>query len=394
MPILTIKHVTTYHYKQPVAFGEHRMMLRPRDDDDQKVLESELEITPEPIRLTWTQDMFGNHVATARFADRASELRFESTIRVDHAAGRLPRCRYRGFRPNPSLCLRGERQARPRALHHAGCGAPRARSLGRRASSATDGSADTRELLVDMTQTIRRTFKHVARHEKGTQDPIQTLKLASGSCRDLAVLMIAALRSLGIAARFVSGYLHLADDDDDHHRRQHPCLGPGLRSRPRLGRLRSVERHGRESEPRSRRGRAPKPREAIPLQGTWIGDASDHLAMKVAVKVMAASADAGCEAQGFGRWRRQAGTFSSLIYFRPRSGAGKGVFDENSRGLRNLLRLPAADAHDPDAERPSFARSRPADSGSLASSILLSRPPYITTGFGNLCHVIRAPRAG
>ena len=48
MPILTIRHLTTYHYKQPVAFGEHRMMLRPRDDDDQKVLESELEITPEP----------------------------------------------------------------------------------------------------------------------------------------------------------------------------------------------------------------------------------------------------------------------------------------------------------------------------------------------------------
>jgi transglutaminase-like putative cysteine protease len=85
MAILTIRHVTTYHYKQPVAFGKHRIMLRPRDDDDQKVLESELEITPEPSQLTWTQDLFGNHVAIARFADRASELRFKSTIRVDHA---------------------------------------------------------------------------------------------------------------------------------------------------------------------------------------------------------------------------------------------------------------------------------------------------------------------
>src|ERR1700676_4260071 len=85
MPILTIRHVTTYHYKQPVAFGEHRMMLRPRDDDDQKVLEAEFKITPEPSRLAWTQDIFGNHVATARFADRASELRFENTIRLDQA---------------------------------------------------------------------------------------------------------------------------------------------------------------------------------------------------------------------------------------------------------------------------------------------------------------------
>ena len=58
MPILSIKHVTTYHYKRAVAFGEHRMMLRPRDDDDQKVIESELEITPSPKQLDWTRDSF------------------------------------------------------------------------------------------------------------------------------------------------------------------------------------------------------------------------------------------------------------------------------------------------------------------------------------------------
>ena len=85
MPIPTIRYVTAYHYKRPVAFGEHRMMLRPRDDDDQKVLESVLEITPEPCQLSWTRDIFGNHVATARFADRALELRFESSIHVGHA---------------------------------------------------------------------------------------------------------------------------------------------------------------------------------------------------------------------------------------------------------------------------------------------------------------------
>jgi transglutaminase-like putative cysteine protease len=78
MSILTIRHVTTYHYKQPAAFGDHRMMLRPRDDEDQQVLESRLEITPGPSHLIWTQDIFGNHVAIARFADRASELRFKS----------------------------------------------------------------------------------------------------------------------------------------------------------------------------------------------------------------------------------------------------------------------------------------------------------------------------
>src|ERR1700691_512549 len=87
MPILCIRHVTTYHYNRAVAFGEHRMMLRPRDDDDQKVIESELEITPSPKQLAWTRDSFGNHVATACFGDRACELRFATSIRLDHAPG-------------------------------------------------------------------------------------------------------------------------------------------------------------------------------------------------------------------------------------------------------------------------------------------------------------------
>ena len=85
MPILSVRHVTTYRYHQPVAFGEHRMMLRPRDDDDQKVIAAELEITPTPKRLAWTRDSLGNHVATAHFGDRACELRFVSSVRLDHA---------------------------------------------------------------------------------------------------------------------------------------------------------------------------------------------------------------------------------------------------------------------------------------------------------------------
>jgi transglutaminase-like putative cysteine protease len=290
MPILTIRHVTTYHYKQPVAFGEHRMMLRPRDDDDQTVLESELEITPEPSHLTWTRDIFGNHVATARFAQRAAELRFESTIRLDHAPAGLHAADIEDFaRTYPFAYAAEDKDRLARFL------APLSRhpKLDRwaRAFLRKDASADTAELLVAMTQTIRRSFKHAARHEKGIQDPIRTLTLGSGSCRDLAVLMIAGLRSLGLAARFVSGYLHLADDDDGvtggntHAWVQVYVPGPGwvdfdpssgMAGNQNLVRVAVVH----------------EPREAIPLQGTWIGTASDHLAMKVAVKVTAA-AEAG-----------------------------------------------------------------------------------------------------
>ncbi len=85
MTILTVRHITTYRYKQPVSFGEHRMMLRPRESHDQRVLESKLEITPKPTKLRWIRDVFGNHVAIARFAGRAEALRFDSTIRLDHS---------------------------------------------------------------------------------------------------------------------------------------------------------------------------------------------------------------------------------------------------------------------------------------------------------------------
>src|SRR3954471_7363604 len=84
MPILTVRHLTCYRYRQPVSFGEHRMMLRPREGHDQRLLEEHLDITPVPIELRWVHDVFGNSVAVARFSGRARELRFESTVRLEH----------------------------------------------------------------------------------------------------------------------------------------------------------------------------------------------------------------------------------------------------------------------------------------------------------------------
>jgi len=288
MPILSVRHETTYHYNRPVAFGEHRMMLRPRDDDDQKVIETEIEITPRPRQLAWTRDSFGNHVATAYFADQACELRFVSNIRLDHAPA--------GFRATDiEDCARTypfayaaedwvdlERFTEPLSPHPA---------IDRWSAAffRDDGTADTCDLLGEMTRTIRRTFKHISRHEKGIQAPATTLKLGRGSCRDLAVLMIAALRARGIAARFVSGYLHLADDDHDltaggntHAWVQVYVPGPGwIDLDPSAGTV------GNENLIRVAVAR--DPREAIPLQGTWFGSAADHLAMKVAIKVKAAA---------------------------------------------------------------------------------------------------------
>ena len=118
MPTLTIRHVTTYRYRRPVAFGEHRMMLRPRDSHDQRVIEASLEISPEPRSLRFVQDAFGNHVGIARFSGRSKELCFESTVRLEHspldpvdldledAARGLVKSQFSPISPNPQAAFR------------------------------------------------------------------------------------------------------------------------------------------------------------------------------------------------------------------------------------------------------------------------------------------------
>jgi transglutaminase-like putative cysteine protease len=290
MPILSIKHVTTYRYHQPVAFGEHRMMLRPRDDDDQKVLQTQLEINPTPRELAWGRDKLGNHVAIAHFADRSDELRVVSTICLEHAPNGFQEAAIKDYARIYPFSYAAEDWSRLRRFLLPLSLEPELRRWS--GQFFRNGSADTHALLVDMTRTIRRTFRHVARYEKGIQEPIRTIALGSGSCRDLAMLMMAALRSRGIAARFVSGYVHLAEEEhEDEHQiaggNTHAWVqgyvpGPGwvdfdpsagVVGNQNLIRVAVVEH----------------PRDAIPLQGTWYGSASDHLAMQVAVTVKAAA---------------------------------------------------------------------------------------------------------
>src|ERR1700737_930958 len=84
MPLLTINHKTEYRYAHPVAFGEHRIMLRPRDGHDLRVLRGQLEITPEPMSLRYIHDVFGNSVAIATFDERATTLTFTSIATIEH----------------------------------------------------------------------------------------------------------------------------------------------------------------------------------------------------------------------------------------------------------------------------------------------------------------------
>lgn len=294
MPSLTIRHVTTYRYRQPVAFGEHRMMLRPRDSHDQKVIEASLGISPEPSSLRFVQDAFGNHVAIAQFDGSSTELRFESIVSLEHspagtpdldledAAGTFPVGYSADEMADLAQCI--ERQ-HPDPDDEVGRWA--------RQFLHASGSVGTLELLVRLSQSIHQGFHYRRREAKGIQEPLETLRLGHGSCRDFALLMIEAARSLGLAARFASGYLAVPLEQnkepassmavDQAHGATHAWAQVYL---PGAGWI--------DFDPTSGGvGKAAlvtvavvrDPDEALPLHGTFIGSASDPLGMDVHVSV-------------------------------------------------------------------------------------------------------------
>jgi transglutaminase-like putative cysteine protease len=289
VPVLTVRHLTTYRYRQPVAFGEHRMMFRPREGHDQRLLEARLEIAPEPSDLRWLHDVFGNSVAIARFAGRAQELRFESVVRLDHS-------------PAHELDFRLDESARTWPFCYGVDDLPDlARSIERqhpdpereverwvRGFARGDGGPrGTLDMLADMTRAVKRDFAYVARREHGIQEPTRTLKTRSGTCRDFAVLMIEAVRSLGLAARFVSGYIYSPGRDRGG---QH--VGGGSTHAwvrvylPGAGWVEFDPTNGIVgNRDLVRVAVARDPRQAVPLQGTWTGFPADSLGMTVEVAV-------------------------------------------------------------------------------------------------------------
>ncbi len=184
-------------------------MVRPRESYDQRLIDATLTISPEPSDIRWLHDVFGNAVAIATFAKRAKDLVIDSSVRLDHTPGDLQRVdieRYARQYPftysseeMPDLLRSIERQ------HH---DPQREIDSWARRFVGVGGTTDTLALLSEMTAAIKREFTYVQRPEKGTQTPIETLAKRKGTCRDYAMLMIEAVRALGFAARFVSGYVY------------------------------------------------------------------------------------------------------------------------------------------------------------------------------------------
>jgi transglutaminase-like putative cysteine protease len=292
MPILNVRHTTIYSYKQPVALGEHRLMFRPRDSWDQRLLDSTLTVTPRPSSIRWVHDVFGNCVTVVEFARRAQELKFESTIRLVHS--RVPPLDFPIATHAQTYPFSYDAEEMPDLL----------RSIERRYPDRDNvlydwarqfvnpaGPTGTYDLLSAMTKLVRKQFTYVSRAEEGIQEPLTTLTLRSGTCRDFALLMIEAVRSLGLAARFVSGYLNVrpsASKKYDGGGSTHAWAQVYI---PGAGWMEFDPTNGIVgNRDLIRVAVARDPIQAVPIWGSFAGDVSDSLGLTVDVQITSESA--------------------------------------------------------------------------------------------------------
>jgi len=286
MSFLTVRHSTVYRYRDPVALGEHRMMFRPRESYDLRLIQTSLVITPEPAQLRWLHDPFDNSVAVATFEGTTSELRFESTVTLEHFVTSMPEYPLEDYaRTYPFRYSDEDFPTLVRALapHYQG------QSVSKWVLQFLDPAetTGTTKILRSMTCGIREQFTYTRRIEKGVQNPEETLRTRRGSCRDFAVLMMEACRSLGIAARFVSGYIFVPNSSGHTGGATHAWMQAYL---PGAGWI--------DFDPTNsvignrnliRVAVAWDPCQVLPLWGTYAGSPRAFLGMDVTVKVTEAA---------------------------------------------------------------------------------------------------------
>lgn len=292
---LIVRHTTEYRYAEPVLIGRHRMMFRPRDSHSLRLLNTELSITPAPESIRWMYDAFGNSVSYAEFGDeRATYLRFVSEIDILHyeaaeptdllleSAQRFPFAYDPDELPDLQSVMRVHRPDPDGRLA----------DWASKVARASDGG--TLSVLVDMMEAIHRDFEYRRRSKAGTQDPAQTLALGTGSCRDFALLMMEALRYLGFATRFVTGYIYTPGSAN----RQgggatHAWLQVYL---PGCGWVEMDPTNGIfGNRDLIRIAVARDHRQAMPLSGSYTGTSSAFLNMTVSVSVTSAEAETSVE---------------------------------------------------------------------------------------------------
>ncbi len=205
-----IVHRTEYQYAAPVKFGLHRLVLRPREGHRTTVRQHHLALQPK-ARFFWMNDLYGNHVALAEIEEESDRLEIVSEVNMDVVDSLGDEAPMEGSRGSvvalPVVYPLIETAVVDGYLR---CNYPDESEAVRgwvnevlRASPSTSAMG----AVIQINRVIHSETGYRRREEAGVQSPAQTLSLRTGSCRDMATLMMEACRTLGIAARFTSGYL-------------------------------------------------------------------------------------------------------------------------------------------------------------------------------------------
>lgn len=291
MKSLNVRHKTIYLYNGPVVFGEHRAMMRPLDSHDLRL--RHFHVTTSPASdLRWVHDVFSNSIALMRFESESDRLVVEARFDVLRTTAdeeeklQFPIAEYAQYFPFsyaadelPDLALSIQR--------HAVDGNGVVDDWARRFAPGGD-VIETWSVLTSINSAIHTGFDYIRREEPGVQSPQDTLGMRSGSCRDFALLMMEAVRALGFAARFVSGYIYdpaLVEGDAamqgsgaTHAWVQVYIPGAGwVEFDPTNGLVASANLI------RTAVGRTPE--QAVPLAGTFSGGSDAFVEMQVEVDV-------------------------------------------------------------------------------------------------------------
>ncbi|MEO0703258.1 MAG: transglutaminase family protein [Pseudomonadota bacterium] len=206
MPPIKIKHSTTYRYRTEVTLGPHRLMLRPRETRDLTPMSFDLEI--EPIaRIDWSHDVAGNTIAIANFDDPTDTISIRASTMVDLTAPAWPIFPVAASAASYPFVYCADSWTDLGALSLPQYADDAGRLSNWVEQFVMDRPTDTLSLLKDVSNGITAQIAYQSRETEGTQGPLETLDRGWGSCRDFAVLFAEAIRTLGLGARLVSGYL-------------------------------------------------------------------------------------------------------------------------------------------------------------------------------------------
>jgi uncharacterized protein (DUF2126 family)/transglutaminase-like putative cysteine protease len=201
---VALSHLTRYRYDRRVSLSPQIVRLRPAPHCRTRVLSYSLDVAPQHHFINWQQDPFSNYLARLVFPEQAEQLELKVDLVAEMSVYNPfdfflePLAETFPFRYDPQL----ENDLRPYlAVGQAG---PRLRQYLSRIDVRPRRTID---FLVDLNQQLQNAIRYLIRMEPGVQTPDQTLESASGSCRDTGWLLVQVLRNLGLAARFVSGYL-------------------------------------------------------------------------------------------------------------------------------------------------------------------------------------------